>query len=44
MDYEQSVKMHEYVTKTLGQKSIIVDADDLQADPGEFTITEGHSR
>lgn len=26
--------MYEYVTQTLGQKSVVVDADDLLEDPG----------
>ncbi len=33
--YEELVKMHEYVTTQLKQKSIILDADDLQRNPGE---------
>lgn len=35
MDYELSVKMLDYVTKVLGQKAIVVEADDLQSDPGK---------
>ena len=34
MSYKQLVQMHQHVTDKLGQKSIIVDADDLQRDPG----------
>ncbi len=33
--YDEYMWMYKYVTETLGQKSIIVDADDLQADPGK---------
>ena len=36
LSYEESVKMHEYATKTLKQKSIIIDADDIIRDPGNM--------
>ena len=36
LSYEESVKMHEYATKTLKQKSIIIDADDIMRDPGNM--------
>ncbi len=32
----EMVHFHSYVTETLGQKSIVLDADDLQQDPGIF--------
>ena len=38
---EWNVKWHKYVTETLGQKSIIVDADDLLADPGRPSVSFG---
>ncbi len=34
VSFKELVQMHGFVTKTLNQKSIIVDADDLLADPG----------
>ncbi len=34
MSYLQPLMMLEYVQKRLGQKAIVIDADDLQADPG----------
>ena len=41
--YEGLVLMHDYVTNTLRQKSIIIDADDLQADPGMIIIVTIHN-
>ncbi len=32
--YKELVELHEYVTTKLGQKSIILDADDMQREPG----------
>ena len=38
-NYTVMLQVHEYVTKTLGQKSVIVDADDLKQDPGKTWAT-----
>ncbi len=32
--YKAMLQLHEYVTNTLGQKSIIIDADELKEKPG----------
>ncbi len=38
--YQAMLQLHEYVTETLGQKSIIMDADELKQNPGR---AENHS-
>ena len=35
MSYKELMPLHDYVTKTLGQKSVVIDADDLVANPGK---------
>ncbi len=39
--YEFLVELHQFVTMELGQKSVIIDADDLQRDPGLWTNHKG---
>ena len=34
--FKEMEEMHDYVTRVMKQKSVIIDSDDLQRDPGRY--------
>ena len=34
--FKEMDEMHDYVTQSMKQKSVIIDSDDLQRDPGSY--------